>query len=606
MTASASRGASASNYLIELDGTSAGTNTDGLKISGTESWVRGLVINRFGGNGIVLQGSGGKQVIEENRIGTNVSGSGDSGNGKSGVLVSDSDKVVLRGNLISGNDSRGVEISGNADYTKIDGNIIGANASGTSDLGNTGSGIHISNGDDTSISNNIIVGNDSHGVSLTGFSTSDNLIAENFIGVNENGSSIANSGSGVHIGSSANGNTIEENTIAHNGADGVTVVSSSTTRNTVWENTMHSNGGLGIDLNDDGVTANDIRDSDSGPNNLQNYAVLTSAGLSSDDGSVGFNLYVTRNNRYIVDFYASDSCDGSGNGEGKEWLGFAIVAPKTFGDRHFVVNTSRGTLNQYDYPSGTYITATVTLNDSTSEFSPCVQSTALPRLTLSEDVVEVEEDGSTTTTYTVRLASRPSHDATVGLTIEGDQAVTVSPDSLTFTTGNWFNTQTVTVTAVSDADPENEYTVVQHKLTIDSKEYVSEWLPVEVLDDDVPDVALVIQGSHRVTGIARMNEGQTATYPVVLTEEPDDDVTVRVYSSNSRALRVSPSRLTFTKDDYSTAQNVTLTALRDSDAENELVSVNHEVAIDGDDYVVALVRALIKDSIFSGPDRFRG
>ena len=178
-------GASSSNYRIELDGTNAGTNTNGLTISGTESWMRGLVINRFGGNGIVLQGSGGKQVIEENRIGTNASGSSDSGNGKAGVLVSGADGVKLSDNLISGNDGHGVELSGGADDAIIDGNIIGANVSGTSDLGNTGSGIHISNGDGAAIAENVIVGNDSHGVSLTGSSTYDNVVAENYIGVKQ-------------------------------------------------------------------------------------------------------------------------------------------------------------------------------------------------------------------------------------------------------------------------------------------------------------------------------------------------------------------------------------------------------------------------------------
>ena len=361
---------------------------------------------------------------------------------------------------------------------------------------------------------------------------------------------------------------------------------------------MYSNGGLGIDLNDDGVTANDTNDPDSGPNNLQNFAVLTSAGLSSDAGSIGFNLYVTQGNRYTVDFYASDSCDGSGNGEGKEWLGFARVVPTTFGDRNFVVNTFRGTLNQYDYPSGTHITATVTLDGSTSEFSPCVQRIALPRLTLFEDTIEVEEGGTTNTTYTVSLASQPSHDATVDLTIEGDEAVTVSPTPLTFTTSNWANTQTVTVTAVSDADPEDEFTVIQHKMTIDSKQYVSEWLPVKVLDDDVPGVSLTY---GNVTGIAlgfRLNEGDTRAYSVVLAKEPDDSVTISVNSSNSTALRVSPNRLTFTKDNYSTAQPVTITARADSDAEDELVSVYHQVNVGGSDYDVALVRAFIKDPIF--------
>ena len=591
-------GASSTNYRIELDGTNAGTNANGLTISGTESWVRGLVINRFGGNGIVLQGSGGKQVIEENRIGTDVSGSGDSGNGKSGMLVSGADGVKLGNNLISGNDSHGVEISGGGDYAIIEGNIIGANASGTSDLGNTGSGIHISNGDGATIGDNVIAGNDSHGVALTGSSTYDNVVGENYIGVNENGSAIANSGSGVHIDSGARDNTIEHNTIANNTGDGVTVVSSSSTDNTVWENSIYSNGGLGIDLNDDGVTANDANDPDSGPNNLQNYAVLTSAGLSSDVGSIGFNLYVEDDNRYTVDFYASNSCDGSGNGEGKEWLGFARVVPTTFGARSFVVNTFKGTLNQYDQPSGTYITATVTLDGSTSEFSPCIQSIALPRLTLSEDAIEVEEDGTTSTTYTVRLATQPSHDATVDLSIEGDDVVTVSPSPLTFTTGNWFNARTVTVTTVSDADPEDEFTVVQHKLTIDSKQYVSEWLTVAVQDDDVPDLALVIGGNHRVTGFVSLEEGQFATYPVVLTEEPDVDVTVRVYSSSSSALRVLPSLLTLTKDEYDTPQDVTITALVDSDAENELVNVYHEVLIDGSYYEVARVRAFINDPIF--------
>ena len=560
--------------------------------------MRGLVINRFGGNGIVLQGSGGKQVIEENRIGTNASGSSDSGNGKAGVLVSGADGVELRNNLNSGNDGHGVELSGGADDVIIDGNIIGANVSGTSDLGNTGSGIHISNGDGAKIANNVIAGNDSHGVSLTGSSTYDNVVAENYIGVNESGASIANSGSGVHIGNGADDNTVEHNTIAHNTGDGATVVSSSATGNTVWENSMYSNGGLGIDLGDKGVTANDANDRDSGPNNLQNYAVLTSAGLSSDAGSIGFNLYVTQGNRYTVDFYASDSCDGSGNGEGKEWLGFAWVVLATFGDRHFVVNTFRGTLNQYDYPSGTYITATVTLDGSTSEFSPCVQRTALPRLALSEDAIEVEEDGTTTTTYTVRLSSRPSHDATVDLTIQGDEAVTVTPTPLTFTTSNWDNTQTVTVTAVSDDDPEDEFTVIQHKMTIDSKQYVSEWLPVTVVDYDVPDVALVLGGTNRLTGFVRMEEGQSATYPVVLTAEPDDDVTVSIYSSSSSALRVSTSSLTFTKDNYDTAQNVTITARNDSDAEDELVNVYHEVLIDGSYYEVARVQAFIIDPIF--------
>ena len=590
-------GASASNYLIELDGTNAGADVNGLTISGKGSWIRGLVINRFNGNGIVLQGSGGEQVIDENRIGTDASGTTDMGNGKAGVLVSGADRVVLKDNLISGNDGHGVELSGGADDVEIASNTIGANAIGSSDLGNTGSGIRISDGDRALVFGNVIVGNDSHGVSLTGGSTESNAVDENFIGVNESGASIANGGSGVHIGGRASFNVVVFNIIAHNTGDGVTVVSLSSLGNTVRNNSIHSNGGLGIDLNDDGVTANDGTDSDHGPNSLQNYPVLTHAGLSSGSASIGFNMHVTRNFRFVsVDFYASGSCDASGNGEGKEWLGHALVMHETSGNQNFVVNTADGTLEDYDYPSGAYITAAASRFGDTSEFSPCIQSTSPPGLTLSEDSIEVEEGNSTNATYTVRMASEPSDDATVDISIEGDDVVTLSTDSLTFTagaTGDWATAQTVTVTAVSDSDPKDAATILLHTTTIDGKKYVSEWLPVEVKDDDVPPISLTADGSTGVTVDLSMDAGATATYTVALTEQPAGDVVVDI--GNNQNLRASPPSLTFTRDDYNTAQDVTLTALPAS--RNNLIQVHHSVRMDGIDYYVARVVVAIKNQV---------
>ena len=68
----------------------------------------------------------------------------------------------------------------------------------------------------------------------------------------------------------------------------------------------------------------------------------------------------------------------------------------------------------------------------------------------------------------------------------------------------------MTLTAVSDDDPEDEFTVIRPVLTIDDKQYVSEWLPVEVQDDDVPGVTLADDGTVLVTGSVRMAEGDTA------------------------------------------------------------------------------------------------
>ena len=53
-------------------------------------------------------------------------------------------------------------------------------------------------------------------------------------------------------------------------------------------------------------------------------------------------------------------------------------------------------------------------------------------------------------TYTVALATQPTASVTVSLSSGNEDAATVSPATLTFTTGNWQDGQTVTVTAVDD------------------------------------------------------------------------------------------------------------------------------------------------------------
>ena len=61
--------------LIELDGTTAfSSGGNGLFISAGNSTVKGLVINRFHNDGILLTGPTGGDVIEGNYIGTDVTG----------------------------------------------------------------------------------------------------------------------------------------------------------------------------------------------------------------------------------------------------------------------------------------------------------------------------------------------------------------------------------------------------------------------------------------------------------------------------------------------------------------------------------------------------
>ena len=95
---------------------------DGLQINsnGSGTIIRGLVINRFSGNGVHIDGAD-NVIVAGNFIGTNVAGNADQGNGGNGVLIEgDADSNVIGGpmpadrNLISGNNSSGVEINGAA------------------------------------------------------------------------------------------------------------------------------------------------------------------------------------------------------------------------------------------------------------------------------------------------------------------------------------------------------------------------------------------------------------------------------------------------------------------------------------------------------------
>src|SRR6185503_13342522 len=71
------------------------------------------------------------------------------------------------------------------------------------------------------------------------------------------------------------------NLIAYNALDGVRISGLDTAANTIAQNSIFSNTRLGINLvggigeNANGVTPNDATDIDPGPNNLQNFPVLT-------------------------------------------------------------------------------------------------------------------------------------------------------------------------------------------------------------------------------------------------------------------------------------------------------------------------------------------
>jgi hypothetical protein len=221
--------------LIEVNGFGAGSGANGLSITAGNSTVRGLVIDQFGQNGILLSGGGG-DVIAGNYIGTDVSGSLNRGNGLSGVMILSSGNTVggtgaRDGNVISGNKGTrnslpqldgGVSID-SANNNLVEGNLIGTNASGTGALGNSGFGIVVAGtstgntiGGTAAGTRNIVSANGRSGIGLGLGATHDSVLG-NYVGTDVTGNTaIGNAVNGIYIQFHGDANTIQGNVVSGN------------------------------------------------------------------------------------------------------------------------------------------------------------------------------------------------------------------------------------------------------------------------------------------------------------------------------------------------------------------------------------------------------
>ncbi len=194
--------------VIELDGTSAG-DYEGVSLGASNCTIKGLVINRFSGGGILIYPSTSGNVVEGNFIGTEADGATlpTARPLAFGVAIDESSNNTIGGtspearNVISGavNDGvngftgSGVYIQGaGATGNKVTGNYIGTNAAGTSALPNV-YGVNIADASNNTVggtasgASNVISGNSKDGVDIDGSSASGNEVAGNYIGIDATG-----------------------------------------------------------------------------------------------------------------------------------------------------------------------------------------------------------------------------------------------------------------------------------------------------------------------------------------------------------------------------------------------------------------------------------
>ena len=258
----------AGSPLIELNGTSAGAGVDGLKITAGSSVVRGLIINRFGGSGIVLS-TFDFNVIEGNYIGTNATGTAALGNLRFGIDIYDSwnntiggttaaARNIVSGNGFSGTGHSGIRLSNDPHGNQLRGNYIGTDVNGNLDLGNRLNGVYLYTGVNNVVggtlagARNIISGNDLPGVALSYTGPEGNLVQGNYIGTNAAGNAALANNEGLIIGGFNVGGDCNgcPNTAINNTVGGTTVAA----RNVISGNFSH-----GVEVINLGSTGNLIQ-----------------------------------------------------------------------------------------------------------------------------------------------------------------------------------------------------------------------------------------------------------------------------------------------------------------------------------------------------------
>jgi hypothetical protein len=171
-------------------------------------------------------------------------------------------------------------------------------------------------------------------------------------------------------------------------------------------------------------------------------------------------------------------------------------------------------------------------------------------------------EGGGTATFSVWLTVAPTADVTLALSSSDTTEATVSSASLTFTPTDYATPQVVTVTGVDDfvQDGTIGYTIITGPASSTDGNY-NNFDALDVAGQNVDnDLAKVIVPASKFT-VTEPNT--TVNIPLVLNSQPTANVTINCVSSDTTEGTVTPS-VTFTPGNWSTPQNVTLTAVDDT------------------------------------------
>jgi parallel beta-helix repeat protein len=384
--------------------TALGNVASGIGIfGGVSNNIIGGARNVISGNsdyGIEISGIGGvmNNLVSGNYLGTDAAGTNSPGIQQFGVGIfggatgnTVGGTAVGAGNLISGNTSYGIYVSdAGTSNNFVEGNLIGTDKTGTNAIPNVDFGIGVWSGASGNViggtaagARNVVSGTIGAGYGITLGGANRNVVEGNYIGTDISGTeaipnhfagvAMYDNGTGGAVGNLIGGtNAGAGNVIADNYGPGVVLYNNDTTNNSIRGNSIFGNDGLGVNFNNDGPTPNHTGFM-AGPNDLQNYPVITNTFGLGGGTIVEGSFNSLPNGTYSLDFYRNINEDFSGYGQGQVYLGGVSVTTSGSGNASFAYTNWSGNY------SGQYISATATAaTGDSSEFSADMLATNLP------------------------------------------------------------------------------------------------------------------------------------------------------------------------------------------------------------------------------------
>jgi regulation of enolase protein 1 (concanavalin A-like superfamily) len=258
------------------------------------------------------------------------------------------------------------------------------------------------------------------------------------------------------------------------------------------------------------------------------------------------------------------------------------------GNVAYYIVTAKAVSDDASYKNADAADVAVTNTDNDDPVPPTPLPVAGILMTPTTGLTTTEAGG--TATFTIKLASPPASDVSLGLSTDDPTEGIVNKSTLTFTPANWNTAQTVTVTGVNDdaADGNVAYKIVTAPATSDDTAYKGlNGADVSVTNSDNDTVGITVTPT---SGLVTTEAGGTATFSVKLNTAPTANVAIALSSSNTAEGTPDKSTLTFTPANWSAAQIVTVVGKNDNVVDGSVV------------YNIVTAAALSRDAAYNGLD----